>query len=73
MRRRRKAAGQVESRNKSFQWPIGHEVMRDPVMARADGHTYEREAIEEWIQGAGARSRSPMTTEIMEACAHSPC
>lgn len=31
----------------SFLCPITHQVMQDPVMT-ADGHSYEREAIEEW-------------------------
>jgi len=30
-----------------FYCPITHEVMVDPVVAQ-DGHTYERQAIEEW-------------------------
>lgn len=33
-------------------------VMKDPVVA-ADGHTYERKAIEEWI--ASNKGRSPVT------------
>ena len=28
--------------------PITHEIMNDPVIA-ADGHTYERRAIERWL------------------------
>jgi hypothetical protein len=32
-----------------FVCPITMEVMRDPVIA-ADGHTYEREAIENWLR-----------------------
>ena len=31
-----------------FMCPITHEVMEDPVVA-ADGHTYERAAIERWV------------------------
>lgn len=42
----------------SFLCPIRHAVMRDPVIA-GDGHSYEREAIERWIQ---SRGRSPLTT-----------
>ncbi len=47
---------------RSFQCPITHEVMRDPVMA-ADGHSYERAAITRWIGRAvpGAPTRSPCT------------
>jgi len=49
----------------SFVCPIGLDILRDPVVA-ADGHTYERAKIEEWIrrqQGFdfGARVRSPKT------------
>jgi serine/threonine protein kinase len=39
--------------------PITLELFRDPVMAR-DGHTYERKAIEEWIQKNGT---SPITSQ----------
>ena len=40
-----------------FVCPITYEIFRDPVVA-ADGHTYEREAIEQWIR---RRARSPVT------------
>ena len=40
-----------------FVCPITCEIFRDPVVA-ADGHTYEREAIEQWIR---RRARSPVT------------
>lgn len=40
-----------------FMCPIVHERMMQPVLA-ADGHTYEREAIETWVQ---MHSTSPMT------------
>ncbi|EOD04209.1 hypothetical protein EMIHUDRAFT_221293 [Emiliania huxleyi CCMP1516] len=36
--------------------------MSDPVMA-ADGHTYERSAIERWL---ATKSTSPMTGEALE-------
>ena len=42
-----------------FVCPITYEIFRDPVVA-ADGHTYEREAIEQWIH-LGRRARSPVT------------
>lgn len=32
-----------------FLCPITHELLHDPVVAR-DGHTYERSAIEKWLQ-----------------------
>ncbi len=38
------------------------ECMQDPVVA-ADGYTYERHAIEQWL---GAHRTSPMTNERME-------
>ncbi len=40
----------------------GAQVMREPVVA-ADGHTYERAALEQWLSLAapGAPGRSPMT------------
>ena len=42
-----------------FVCPITTEVMSDPVMA-ADGHAYERTAIERWL---ATKSTSPMTGE----------
>ena len=43
--------------------PITLSIMRDPVIA-ADGHSYERTAIENWIAAAGSRpARSPKTNE----------
>ncbi|KAL3743537.1 hypothetical protein ACJRO7_018765 [Eucalyptus globulus] len=40
-----------------FLCPIKHEIMEDPLVA-ADGHTYEAEAIMEWLDG---HNTSPMT------------
>lgn len=42
--------------------PITQEIMTDPVVA-ADGHSYERAAIAQWIATRGARALSPMTGE----------
>ena len=42
----------------AFLCPITLEVMKEPVVC-ADGHTYERRAIEEWLR-AGKRT-SPVT------------
>ena len=42
-----------------FICPITTEIMSDPVMA-ADGHAYERSAIERWL---ATKSTSPMTGE----------
>ncbi|KAK9827654.1 hypothetical protein WJX81_004095 [Elliptochloris bilobata] len=41
--------------------PITHEVLREPVVA-ADGWTYERSAIEMWLQ---SHDTSPMTNDRM--------
>lgn len=46
----------------SFCCPITTEVLKDPVVA-ADGHTYERQHITEWLQKSDT---SPMTNETME-------
>ena len=40
--------------------PLTLELMSDPVLA-ADGHTYERRAIEEWL--STGHSTSPVTNE----------
>ena len=45
-----------------FICPITFEVMSDPVMA-ADGHAYERAAIERWL---ATKSTSPLTGEELE-------
>ncbi|EOD27486.1 hypothetical protein EMIHUDRAFT_235692 [Emiliania huxleyi CCMP1516] len=45
-----------------FICPITTEVMGDPVMA-ADGHAYERTAIERWL---ATKSTSPMTGAELE-------
>ena len=37
--------------------PISHEMLEDPV-STSDGHTYERKAIEAWLQN---HSTSPIT------------
>lgn len=46
-----------------FLCPITCEVMTDPVFAQ-DGHTYERQAIEDWLKGHGD---SPLTRERITA------
>ena len=45
-----------------FLCPITFEMMTDPVIA-ADGHTYERRAIEAWFSRART---SPVTNEPLE-------
>ena len=36
------------------------------VVMTADGHVYERQAIEAWLQQLGARRRSPITNLALE-------
>eukprot|EP00003_Mantamonas_plastica_P022102 TRINITY_DN3704_c0_g1_i5.p3 TRINITY_DN3704_c0_g1~~TRINITY_DN3704_c0_g1_i5.p3 ORF type:complete len:189 (-),score=67.18 TRINITY_DN3704_c0_g1_i5:2292-2858(-) len=43
--------------------PITLEMMKDPVFAM-DGHTYERDAIEDWFK---THDTSPMTNESIES------
>ena len=45
-----------------YKCPISMEIMKDPVIG-TDGHTYEREAITEWLTTRAARS--PMTRVAM--------
>jgi len=67
---RRAAEKRVASQTNSFLCPIGCELMREPVMA-ADGHTYERVQIEEWIQRKGDSVKSPKTNErLAHTCTH---
>lgn len=47
----------LNAMQKSLECPITCEIMRIPVVAE-DGHTYEKEAIEEHLR---RRSTSPMT------------
>ncbi len=49
------------SHPQEFICPITQELMDDPVVGK-DGHTYERKAITQWLQG---NNRSPMTREPM--------
>ena len=46
----------------SFLCPILHDMMSDPVMA-ADGHSYERSAIENWFNRGG--KLSPLTGVLL--------
>jgi len=45
----------------NFICSITHEIMTDPVIT-SDGHTYERSAIEKWLNN---NEQSPMTREII--------
>ena len=47
---------------KDYCCPITTELMADPVMA-ADGHSYERSAIMEWL---ATNNTSPLTREVLE-------
>ena len=62
---RPEAERRVLQENNSFMCPVGHALMREPVMA-ADGHTYERTEIDKWIQRKGASATSPKTNQILE-------
>ena len=44
-----------------FLCPITHTLMMDPVFT-ADGHTYEREVIEQWLE---THDTSPLTNEVL--------
>ena len=55
------AAKEEEEPPADFICPITTELMSDPVMA-ADGHSYERSAIERWL---ATKSTSPMTGEAL--------
>jgi hypothetical protein len=58
---RRAAESEVAEEEKEFMCPIGHDLMREPVIA-ADGHTYDRVNIERlFALKAGETLRSPMT------------
>eukprot|EP00887_Chlorella_sp_A99_P006091 scaffold22.g6091.t1 len=62
------AAAVLGALSEALQCPITQEPMCDPVLA-ADGHMYERAAIEAWItreQAAGRTPASPMTAEPLE-------
>jgi len=50
-------ASEMEKVNEAFLCPITREVMEDPVILM-DGHTYERDAIERWLD---SHNTSPKT------------
>ncbi|PVD37339.1 hypothetical protein C0Q70_04338 [Pomacea canaliculata] len=43
--------------------PITREIMKDPVIA-ADGYTYDRSAIQAWLESG--KDRSPMTNTVLD-------
>ncbi|KAK3579281.1 hypothetical protein CHS0354_033360 [Potamilus streckersoni] len=56
---RKTSVGNIDSHTPDeYLCPITREIMHDPVMA-ADGYTYERAAIQSWIDSE--KDRSPMT------------
>ncbi len=60
---RRAVESDVVAKNKTYMCPIGHDLMREPVVA-VDVHTYERRNIERhFSMKAGETLRSPMTNE----------
>eukprot|EP01049_Picozoa_sp_SAG25_P009007 SAG25_NODE_857_length_5044_cov_2.869970_3_plen_674_part_00 len=52
----------------AFLCPISQEIMADPVVA-ADGHSYERVAIETWFR---SKQTSPMTNDAMPSTILTP-
>jgi small GTP-binding protein len=57
------AAVNEDDEPEEFCCPITQELMRDPVLA-ADGHSYDRSAIEAWLK---RKQTSPLTNEPMES------
>ena len=53
----------MEGCPEAFICPITYQALRDPVVA-ADGHTYERRAIEKWLQ---KKNKSPMTGQTLSS------
>ena len=52
-----------------FICPITHEIMTDPVTT-ADGHAYERAAIEQWLRD---NETSPLTGQTLQNKVVIPC
>ena len=58
---RRLIKGLTENELRNFTCPITHDIMWEPVVA-CDGHTYEKDAIEEWLAASpDGQALSPMT------------
>lgn len=53
----------------AFKCPITMDIMEDPVIL-ADGHTYEREAIEAWLKGHATVSPFPRPSSVSPLCAY---
>ena len=59
---RREVEEEIQEKPSSFICPITMSLMKSPVMA-SDGHSYERDAIQEHIRRQGANAKSPTTGE----------
>jgi len=59
---RREVEEEIQEKPSSFICPITMSLMKSPVMA-SDGHSYERDAIQEHIRRQGANAKSPSTGE----------
>jgi tetratricopeptide (TPR) repeat protein len=46
--------------------PISHQIMNDPVVVQS-GHTFEREAIEKWLQGHPKKQTCPITRKVLSS------
>ncbi len=58
---RRLIKGLTENELRNFTCPITHDIMWEPVVA-SDGHTYEKDAIEQWLAASpDGQALSPMT------------
>lgn len=53
----------AEALEKNWQCPITSELFTDPVICD-DGHTYERTAIEMWLQ---THNTSPLTNSVLQS------
>jgi hypothetical protein len=58
------ASKQLEQVQLRLECPIRHEIMEDPVILAATGQTYEREAIEEWLE---KNNTDPLTRKPLES------
>ena len=59
---RREVEEEIQEKPSSFICPITMSLMKSPVIA-SDGHSYERDAIQEHIRRQGAIAKSPSTGE----------
>ena len=61
-RAKKKLKTTLTNLSEQLKCPISHELMVDPVIA-ADGNTYERKEIEEWLE---THDTSPLTNQRLE-------